>query len=213
MLHRLHDSAPKRVRLAGAVRVRNGAACGLPLYGIARAQPPLDRNAKNCQIRIIPNIDTTLACAILSREMNFADRHSSHSRLSERLTTSGFRFTPQREHVYAVLLQKRDHPTAEEVFIRAKREMPDISMATVYNCLDALVKSGLARQLTLERGASRFCPNMQEHCHFYCDSCESVFDIDLRADPGVPLPRGFRAQHYDVTIHGRCPACSNGKKK
>jgi len=56
-----------------------------------------------------------------------------NDRLSERLTTGGFRFTPQREQVYSVLLDKRDHPTAEEVFIRAKREMPDISMATVYN--------------------------------------------------------------------------------
>jgi hypothetical protein len=43
--------------------------------------------------------------------------------------TSGFRFTPQRQQVYLVLLQKRDHPTAEEVFIRAKRQMPDISHA------------------------------------------------------------------------------------
>ena len=39
-------------------------------------------------------------------------------------------------------VEKRDHPTAEEVFIRAKRGMPEISMATVYNCLDALVRSG-----------------------------------------------------------------------
>src|SRR5499427_900842 len=108
-----------------------------------------------------------------------ATRKQGDNRLNERLATRGFRFTPQREHVYAVLLGKRDHPTAEEVFIRSKREMPDISMATVYNCLDALVKSGLARQLTLERGASRFCPNMREHCHFYCDTCESVFDINL----------------------------------
>ena len=140
------------------------------------------------------------------------DKHKTSQRLNERLTTSGFRFTPQREHVYSVLLQKRDHPTAEEVFIRAKRAMPDISMATVYNCLDALVQCGVARQVNLERGASRFCPNMREHCHFYCDSCESVFDIDLEGDPGVPLPRGFRAERYDVTIHGLCPACSNGKK-
>ena len=88
------------------------------------------------------------------------------SQLNERLATSGFRFTPQREHVYAVLLRKRDHPTAEEVFIRAKREMPEISMATVYNCLDALVKCGLARQVTLERGATRFCPNMQRALPF-----------------------------------------------
>lgn len=144
--------------------------------------------------------------------MNTAQPNPRNERLNECLATGGFRFTPQREHVYAVLLQKRDHPTAEEVFIRAKREMPDISMATVYNCLDALVKCGLARQVTLERGAARFCPNMQEHCHFYCDSCESVFDIGLPAEAGVALPKGFRAERYDITIHGRCPACSNSKK-
>src|SRR5947207_7822576 len=112
--------------------------------------------------------------------------------LSERLTTGGFRFTPQREHVYQVLLQKRDHPTAEEVFIRAKSEMPDISMATVYNCLDALVKCGVVRQVTVDRGATRFCPNMREHCHFHCDQCENVFDIDLSRDSsaGIALPKG-----------------------
>ena len=133
------------------------------------------------------------------------------NRLNERLATRGFRFTPQREQVYAVLLRKRDHPTAEEVFIRAKREIPDISMATIYNCLDALVECGLARQVTLERGATRFCPNMREHGHFYCDQCQSVFDIGLPAEPRIALPKGFRAERYDVAIHGRCPACSNGK--
>jgi len=142
-----------------------------------------------------------------------ASHQQQNDRLSECLTTGGFRFTPQREQVYSVLLQKRDHPTAEEVFIRAKREMPDISMATVYNCLDALVKCGLVRQVTLERGAARFCPNMQEHCHFYCDSCESVFDISLPHGATVALPKGFQAERYDLTIHGQCPGCGNGKIK
>ena len=49
------------------------------------------------------------------------------NRLNERLATRGFRFTPQREQVYAVLLRKRDHPTAEQVFIRAKRDMPEMA--------------------------------------------------------------------------------------
>src|SRR5689334_20565022 len=117
--------------------------------------------------------------------MSSIGKIAPHDQLSERLSTSGFRFTPQREHVYTVLLQKRDHPTAEEVFMRSKRTMPDISMATVYNCLDALVRCGLVRQVTVERGAARFCPNMQEHCHFYCDICQSVFDISLPAESGM----------------------------
>jgi Fur family peroxide stress response transcriptional regulator len=133
--------------------------------------------------------------------------------LNQRLATRGLRFTPQREQIYAVLLRKRDHPTAEEVFIRAKRGMPGISMATVYNCLDALVACGLARQVTPERGATRFCPNMREHGHFYCDECQSIFDIELPAKPGIALPRGYRVDRYDIAIHGRCQACADGKRR
>ena len=145
----------------------------------------------------------------MKAEKPVADRH-----LTERLSTSGFRFTPQRRHVYDVLLDERDHPTAEEVFIRAKRGMPEISMATVYNCLDALVRSGVARQVTLDRGATRFCPNMREHCHFYCDSCERVFDIDLPGEGpnGINLPRGFKASRFEIAVHGVCAKCAaNGK--
>ncbi len=145
--------------------------------------------------------------------MGITARKKTDGRLNERLATSGFRFTPQREHVYSVLLRKRDHPTAEEVFIRAKHDMPEISMATVYNCLDALVQCGLVRHVSLERGAARFCPNMREHCHFYCDACESVFDVDLPPEAGIPLPRGFKAERYDIAIHGRCPACADGGAK
>jgi Fur family peroxide stress response transcriptional regulator len=134
-------------------------------------------------------------------------------RLNERLATRGFRFTRQREHVYALLLRKRDHPTAEEVFIRAKRDLPDISMATVYNCLDALVECGLARQVTLERGATRFCPNMREHGHFYCDRCGNVFDIELPAETRIMLPKGYQTERYDIAVHGRCPACANRKRR
>jgi Fur family transcriptional regulator, peroxide stress response regulator len=133
--------------------------------------------------------------------------------ISRRLNRVGFRFTPQRQHVYDVLMQKRNHPTAEEVFIRAKRAMPEISHATVYNCLDALVKCGLVRQVQLDRGATRFCPNMHEHCHFYCDACDMVFDVDLPAkmQPGVSLPKGFKAQRYEIAIHGTCQDCAKKK--
>jgi Fur family peroxide stress response transcriptional regulator len=134
-----------------------------------------------------------------------------HSRLNERLATSGFRFTPQRQHVYNVLLQKQDHPTAEEVFLRAKKELPAISMATVYNCLDALVKCGLLRLVILDRGATRFCPNMREHFHFYCDDCGRVYDIDSPASaPKVvaQMPKGFKANYYELAIHGLCAECA-----
>ena len=131
-------------------------------------------------------------------------------RLNERLAARGFRFTCQREHVYNVLLAERDHPTAEQLFFRAKKGMPEISMATVYNCLDTLVKAGLVREVNVDRTAMRYCPNMREHCHFYCDDCGSVYDVDVAetAKPSYQLPRGYRATRFEVAIHGKCPKCA-----
>ena len=131
--------------------------------------------------------------------------------LNARLANSGFRSTPHRLHVYEVLAHHPDHPTAEEVFIRAKQRVPEISMATVYNCLDALVKCGLVRSVTVNRGATRFCPNMEEHGHFVCEKCGAVFDIPISAAAArseIPVPRGFKVDHYDIAVHGQCPACT-----
>ncbi len=142
-----------------------------------------------------------------------ARSHVDEQHLTEQLGATGFRLTPQRQQVYDVLRHKRDHPTAEEVFIRAKQAMPEISMATVYNCLDALVKCGMARQVTVDRGATHYCPNMHEHGHFHCDACGHIYDVDLPGDlNGVTLPAGFQPRSYDLAVHGLCPGCA-GKKK
>lgn len=146
-----------------------------------------------------------------------ADNHTAlDNQLNERLATSGFRFTPQRQHVYNVLLEKRDHPTVEEVFIRSKQNMPDISMATVYNCLDALVTCGLVRHVNHDRSATRYCPDMKEHSHFHCDACNRVYDVDFVTDTnsaGLQIPEGFKVKHFDVSIRGICRDCSNKEQQ
>lgn len=136
--------------------------------------------------------------------------------LTERLARTGQRPTAQRRQVYSVLIRKRDHPSAEEVFLRAKEVMPDISMATVYNCLDTLVKCGLVKQVNHDRGATRFCSNMSEHHHFYCDECGGTFDIDTDPEAGHPemtLPPGYRMRRYEIAFNGLCPQCAARKKR
>ncbi len=91
----------------------------------------------------------------------------NNAALNQRLTASGLRPTPQREIVFKVILEKRDHPTVDDIFARVKSQMPTISLATVYNCLETLVQCGLVRQVNFERGASRYCPNLSEHAHFH----------------------------------------------
>jgi len=147
--------------------------------------------------------------------MNGSSSNVSDSPISARLAMRGLRSTPQRQHVYEVLVGERDHPTAEEVFLRAKKGMPEISMATVYNCLDALVRCGLAKQVNVDRSASRYCPNMSEHHHFYCERCGGIFDIELgpeSATRGLALPGGFEVTHVDVSLRGTCGGCNDGEK-
>jgi len=144
--------------------------------------------------------------------MSSVGEENYSNELNQRLATGGFRFTSQRQHVYNVLLEKRDHPTAEEVFLRTKQAMPEISIATVYNCLDALVKCNLVRQLNLDRGAARYCPNMREHGHFHCEGCGGVFDLEFVEKDSqrlVQLPQGFKVTHAELSFRGLCAPCAS----
>ncbi|MCS1411269.1 MAG: Peroxide-responsive repressor PerR [Verrucomicrobia subdivision 3 bacterium] len=139
------------------------------------------------------------------------DRHGATeaegSDFAKKLSDSGLRLTTQRKHVYHILLAQMDHPTADEVYLRAKAEKPEISMATVYNSLDALVKCGLVKQVNVDRAATRYCSNMEAHCHFYCEECGGVHDIELSGgirDFPIRLPRDLSARQMDVSIRGVC---------
>jgi len=132
--------------------------------------------------------------------------------LNQRLADSGLRATPQREVVYSVLLRKRDHPTAEEVFARVKSELPTISLATVYNCLETLVQCELVRAVNFERSPTRYCPNLRPHAHFHDDQTGRTYDIDLPpavlAEVNQVLPAGFDASSVEITFRGQARPAS-----
>ncbi len=126
--------------------------------------------------------------------------------LGQRLNGTGLRSTPQREVVYEVILGKRDHPTAEEVFARVKTLMPTISLATVYNCLDALVQCGLIKQVNFVREPTRYCPNLHEHAHFHDEVSKEIHDVDIPSDLMARLrailPPGYDAVSVDLSFRG-----------
>jgi len=134
--------------------------------------------------------------------------------LAQRLADSGLRATPQREVVYDVLLKKRDHPTADEVYARVRAEMPTISLATVYNCLETLVQCNLVRSVNFERGPTRYCPNLRPHAHFHDEKTGKTHDIDL--PPGLlenvsaVLPPGYSASSVEIIFRGQTEKSSTG---
>lgn len=123
------------------------------------------------------------------------------------------RQTEQRKAVFEALMETSDHPSAVDVFMRVKAKMPSISLATVYNCLEALTESGVIRAVNHEREPSRFCANLQEHAHLFCTHCGSVTDLLLHT-PMLPeqiwqLPQGVRIAHQQVSFQGLCARCGS----
>jgi Fur family peroxide stress response transcriptional regulator len=120
---------------------------------------------------------------------------------------SGLRMTRQRQHIYRMLLRHRDHPTANDVFMRIKDTLPNLSLATVYTCLDAMVKHGIIRQVNFDRGPSRFCPNLAEHGHFHDETTGVIHDVifkpGVRLEDVLDLPPGTIVKNVEFTLRGQ----------
>lgn len=119
------------------------------------------------------------------------------------------RMTRQRWEVYQLLMSQRDHPTANDVFIRIKERLPHISLATVYNCLEALVQHGIVRQVNFDREPSRFCPNLAEHGHFHDQRTGVIHDVTFKQGIDLTdvldLPEGAQIEDVEITIRGELP--------
>jgi Fur family transcriptional regulator, peroxide stress response regulator len=123
------------------------------------------------------------------------------------LKDKGLKVTPQRFAVYANLLSRQDHPTAEQILKDLNKEAPTSSQATVYSALQALRDVGLVREVLLEAGVSRYDANVEKHHHFYCRECKAIEDIAWETFPNISLDKlrpGLKAHTYEVTVYGTC---------
>jgi len=123
--------------------------------------------------------------------------------------------TRQRKVVLDVVQSGNTHPTAAEVFERARKKLPTISFATVYNSLRYLKEAGLVREVTFGSGASRYDRETDRHDHAICSGCGMLVDFDL---PGtVELMSSaarvsrFKPESVHLTLVGLCPKCRNTK--
>lgn len=102
-----------------------------------------------------------------------------------------------------------EHLTADEVFRRARGELPELSRATVYNTLAALVDLGLLRMIE-SRGAVLYDPNPDpSHHHFRCRRCDRLYDVHVEGVEGLKVSgdREFVVEQKNVLLGGLCPEC------
>lgn len=107
------------------------------------------------------------------------------SALRSALEAAGSRCTPQRLAVYQYLRAAQHHPSAEQVYRAVRRQIPQISLATVYKALDTLVACGLVSKLTSVDGSALYDARHERHYHCRCLHTGRVEDVPTAYDPDL----------------------------
>jgi len=120
--------------------------------------------------------------------------------LTQRLRENGLKVTPQRLSIFGLLLETKEHPSAEAIYEVVKSSMPSISFNTVYKTLGSLAESGLIKKLVVEENHYRFDADTRPHAHLLCIQCSSLEDIPGEYGRKVQLMRKEFANEFERTI-------------
>lgn len=117
----------------------------------------------------------------------------------------------QREAVLQCVLSRRDHPTADAVYMEVRKDFPNISLGTVYRNLSLLTDLGKIKRISGEDRTDRFDGDVKPHSHFICDVCGQLYDLPYYPDDSFLQERNreFAGEITDCSIifRGICPDC------
>lgn len=128
---------------------------------------------------VVPQDRSTDSCAVLT-DQSIRDEFREH----------GLRCTVQREAIYRELINAHTHPTADELFTLVKERVSGVSLATVYNTLEALSGCGLAERLppATPSGPCRYDADRHPHSHVTLPDgrvCDVPPDLDEQLHRGL----------------------------
>lgn len=125
---------------------------------------------------------------------------------------SGLPVTTQRRAVFEAILERTDHPTAEQLYGAVRGQLPQISRMTVHRILGTFVSLGLVAKTCHPGSSARFDPKVHQHHHLVCLECGRISDVEDPRLDHIPWPKvnpgEFQIEGYDVHFRGRCARCS-----
>ena len=134
------------------------------------------------------------------------------STLTLALQQAGMRLTPQRAAICELLTTSEEHPTAAMIYEDLKPRFPSMSLATVYNTLDALVEIGAINVLGQAGDDTvHYDADTEPHVNLACLSCHKIVDIPSEhvtyLDDEITAASGYKLLGARVLYYGLCPDC------
>lgn len=126
--------------------------------------------------------------------------------------TIPYRRTKQRELILQVLRNTDTHPTAEWIYEQVRREIPHVSLGTIYRNLKVMRERGDVAELSFGSGFSHFDCNLTNHYHFTCIKCGKIIDMEepprhKSCSEEFSKRTGFDIDYYYVNFFGKCTEC------
>jgi len=123
----------------------------------------------------------------------------------------GLKVTPQRTAVYKVLVKSKEHPSADMLYRKVRKILPNISLDTVNRTLLTLAEVGVAFIVEGSGDVKRFDGCLETHQHFKCIKCKRIIDFHYKPFDNVPVPKSiskkFTVLRKTVYFEGICDLC------
>lgn len=133
------------------------------------------------------------------------------NQISSDLRGKGMKMTRQRKLILEVLRSTKTHPTAEWIYQQVRRDLPSVSLGTIYRNLNTLREEGLLLELNYGKHQSRYDATTSPHYHVRCTHCGIVRDVPLASlsgvDEQVETLTGFAVGNHRLEFNGICPDC------
>ncbi len=133
------------------------------------------------------------------------------------------RNTNQRKIILKVMEENYTHPTADEIYEKARSLEPHISRGTVYRNLAVLSKRGDLLKISVPDGADHYDITLKNHYHFCCKNCQKMYDAPANAECLEKMEKivkeisekmknnSFSVDSHSLIFTGLCPECSADK--
>jgi|TARA_B110000240_G_scaffold91109_1_gene103524 Fur family ferric uptake transcriptional regulator len=120
---------------------------------------------------------------------------------------NGLRMTEQRRVVAQVLETSNDHPDVEELYFRASKLDPRISIATVYRAVKLFEESGILEKLEFGDGRARYEDADRDHHDHLIDmqtgEVIEFIDPDIEAlQEKIAARLGYKLKDHRLELYG-----------
>ena len=121
------------------------------------------------------------------------------------LKNSPLKITKQRVDIIKILFKDgNDHFTAEDVHRKIEKLGLNISLATVYNCLNQFTDHNIIKSVKTSCNKIYFDTNITSHHHFFCKNSSTLIDIDskdIKVSKLPKIPSGKKLESIDIVVN------------